>query len=555
MSDLDDRSGGRRKGLFRRTRADEFTPEAPWEPGQWDQSAEEPPMEGTVPSSVGKRRTSADMFAQRDKGWTESWGDDAWDDEWRDPAFRRVSIPAAANPGPAEVDAWLQDDAQGWSDSTRETAHRWGGSDGNVAQPGTNWDEEPTGPRPEGVGRSGEHRSAAAERNPSVTAVAESLTAPAARLTSSIVARPQVVQAVSDDPVERALATVEHQSIDLTDQPDGWPNDRLDVTEEPVPEATSAPGLQELERNAGVEVDEAVQSAARFDPKPAPLPQPRSRFRRTRSSEVPQTQTAEGLDDGEGQVSLVVPDHGVSPMPPTDTWEDATGPIVTGEAGELGDSTDSAMTEPAQDHSIEAVLDEAPSDAVAVESVPDAGSWEAAADPSSAEQPSGDQQRRTNRKEVAFSDRATWIGAGVAILASLNLVLKVASGMRAADPRGSSLSIFTRIGRGMADLGITQGALLVLAVVLISLPSLIDSRGAQRYDGRVATGLGLTLGGAVVGIFGALLAWSAQRHMATLAGTSGGATNLRLLAEMAVTAGLCLVAFAAALRALRSIHD
>ena len=530
MSDLDDRSGGRRKGLFRRTRADEFTPEAPWEPGELNQNADEQPMVGTAPSSVGRRRTSADMFAQRDKGWTESWGDDAWDDEWRDPAFRRVSIPAAANPGPAEVDAWLQDDAQGWSDSTRETAHRWGGSDGSVAKPGTNWEEEP--------------------------AVAESLAVPAPHLTSSIVARPQTILAVSDDPVERALATVEHQSIDLTDQPDGWPNDQVDVpevTEAPVPEAMFEPVNQDSEAHAGVEPDEVVPSAVRFDPKPAPLSQPRGRFRRTRSAEVPEHVTEDGLEDSEGLVSLVVPDDGdgdgVPPKATTDTWEDATGPIVTPE------SDDSTPAESAHGDTIEAALDGASPDAVAAESIPVAQPWEADADQPFPEQPSGDQHRRTNRREVAFSDRATWIGVGVAILASLNLILNVASGMRAADPRGSSLSIFTRIGRGMADLGITQGALLVLAVVLISLPSLIDSRGAQRYDGRVATGLGLTLGGAVAGIFGALLAWSAQRHMATLAGTSGGATSIRLLAEMVVTAGLCLVAFAAALRALRSIHD
>ncbi len=534
MSDLDDRSGGRRKGLFRRNRADEFTPEAPWEPGQWDQSADEQPMEGTAPSSVGRRRTSADMFAQRDKGWTESWGDDAWDDEWRDPAFRRVSIPAAANPGPAEVDAWLQDDAQGWSDSTRETAHRWGGSDGSVAKPGTNWEVEP--------------------------AVAESAAALPPRITSSIVARPQTNLAVSDDPVERALATVEHQSIDLTDHPDGWPNDQAKVTEAAVPKAMFEPAIQVGEVQAGVESAEIVPSAVRFDPKPAPLPQPRSRFRRTRSAEVPEPESAEVLDNSEGLVSLVVPhdgdgvSDGVSHMAATDTWEDATGPIVTSDSAHLTP----AQSEP--DHRIGVVVEDASLDAVAEEFGPVAQPWEAAAaremgDESSPEPPSGITQRRTNRKEVAFSDRATWIGAGVAILASLNLILNVASGMRAADPDGSSLSIFTRIGRGMADLGITQGALLVLAVVLISLPSLIDSRGAQRYDGRVATGLGLTLGGAVVGIFGALLAWSAQRHMAALAGTSGGATNLRLLAEMVVTAGLCLVAFAAALRALRSIHD
>ncbi len=545
MSDLDDRSGGRRKGLFRRTRADEFTPEAPWEPGEWNQNADEQPVEGTDASSIGRRRTSADMFAQRDSTWTESWGDDAWDDEWRDPAFRRVSIPPAANPGPAEVDAWLQDDAQGWSDSTRETANRWGGSDGRsdaAAKPGANWDEAAAVPDP----KSG------------------SASAPSSRLISSIVARPQTIRAVSDDPVERALATVEPQSIDLTDRPDdqpdgqraGWPTDQVYGSQEPMPEPSSEPAQQVLDVNAGTEVVDSVTSAVRFDPKPAPLPQPRSRFRRTRSIEVPDQVSPEGLEDTEGLVSLIVPADDGSAMPSTDTWEDATGPIVTGESGESGESGDAPVQEPPQAAAHEALPDEASSDAVVAESALDSETWEAAAamETAAPEQPAY-QHRRSNRKEVAFSDRATWIGAGVAILASLNLVLNVASGMRAADPLGSSLSIFTRVGRGMADLGITQGALLVLAVVLISLPSLIDSRGAQRYDGRVATGLGLTIGGAVVGIFGALLAWSAQRHMATLAGTSGGATNMRLLAETVVTAGLCLVAFAAALRALRSIHD
>ena len=470
MSDLDDRSGGRRKGLFRRSRVEEFPPSAPWEPGEWNESSDdlaiEDPSSDTSAPDTGRRRTSADMFAQRDRGWSESWGDDAWDDEWRDPALRRVSIPAAASPGPAEVDAWLSDDAEGWSDVTRETTQRWGGSHGTDVADGRSAKEQ--APTPIAPGAAG--------------------------------------PVMSDDPVERALATVEHQSIDLTDGPDADAALLHALSDEP-------------------------ESTGRFDPKPVPRPEPRSRFRRTRTSTA--TVLATPAQDALESVSIVEA---------SDSWDDATGPISNIDISNIDISNIDTATDAAIDGAIDDVDDQA-SDDVSENDDDEIGSL-----PSSAVQ-------RPGRREAAFSDRATWIGAGVAILASINLVLSVASGMRAADPGGSSLSIFTRIGRGMAQLGITQAALLVLAVVLISLPTLVDARSAHRYDGRVATGLGLTLGGAIVGVLGSLLAWAAQRRLADLAGTNGGSTSTRLFSELVVTAGLCLVAFAASLRALRSIHD
>ena len=482
MSDLDDRSGGRRKGLFRRSRVEEFPPSAPWEPGEWNESSDdvaiEDPSSDTSASDTGRRRTSADMFAQRDRGWSESWGDDAWDDEWRDPALRRVSIPAAASPGPAEVDAWLSDDAEGWSDVTRETAQRWGGS--------------------HGTDTSGER--SANEQAPTP------------------IASGAVGRLMSDDPVERALATVEHQSIDLTDGPDADAAVLRALPDEP-------------------------ESTGRFDPKPVPRPEPRSRFRRTRTSSA----TVHPAPEHDALESISI-------VETSDSWDDATGPISNLDISSL-DTVDTAIDDSAAVSPLsgEGDVDDSASDDV---SERDGDGWnENDGDSDEVGTSASAAGRRPGQREAAFSDRATWIGAGVAILASINLVLSVASGMRAADPGGSSLSIFTRIGRGMAQLGITQAALLVLAVVLISLPTLVDARSAHRYDGRVATGLGLTLGGAVVGVLGSLLAWAAQRRLADLAGTNGGSTSTRLFSELVVTAGLCLVAFAASLRALRSIHD
>ena len=147
MSDLDDRSGGRRKGLFRRNRSEAFEPAPDWDPAEWGDPVEQFDAPESDLAARPRRRTTGEMFAQREQGWTDAWGDDAWDDEWRDPAFRRPSIPSVVDPRPQEVDAWLEEGAEEWSDVTRETALRWGGSDeaGTPAAPtGTTWaDDEP----------------------------------------------------------------------------------------------------------------------------------------------------------------------------------------------------------------------------------------------------------------------------------------------------------------------------------------------------------------------------------------------------------------------------
>jgi hypothetical protein len=69
--------------------------------------------------------------------------DDAWDDEWQDPAFRRPSIPAAMDIGPAQVDAWLEGQARELDDVTRDNAARWSDDpDALRGQRGATWDDD-----------------------------------------------------------------------------------------------------------------------------------------------------------------------------------------------------------------------------------------------------------------------------------------------------------------------------------------------------------------------------------------------------------------------------
>jgi hypothetical protein len=69
---------------------------------------------------------------------------------------------------------------------------------------------------------------------------------------------------------------------------------------------------------------------------------------------------------------------------------------------------------------------------------------------------------------------------------------------------------------------------------------------------RTGSGLGFVLGGAIVGIVGAIVALLTQSSMAKALGTS---VNLGSRGEVIAALGLGLVALGAGLRALRSYTD
>ncbi len=147
MSNEGDDKG--KRGLFRRAR-----PSA--ESREPVRNSTDRALPKTVEPKVVEPKRSGDMFARRsrDDSWSSSaWDDDGWDDDFSDRS-RRSSIRPAAEPKPADVDAWLTSDKDNFDDITRDIAVKWSGkgasnaassnaaSSTGVTSAGVTWDDE-----------------------------------------------------------------------------------------------------------------------------------------------------------------------------------------------------------------------------------------------------------------------------------------------------------------------------------------------------------------------------------------------------------------------------
>ena len=125
MSNADDNQG--RRGLFRRNRSEQ--PVASNPPPDVDATGSE---SGRDEAAETERRTPRRTGLGRRKAATDgSWSSDAWEDGWGDDwsdRSSRAGVRPAADPRPAEVDAWLASSDDQLGDITRDIARKWTGN-------------------------------------------------------------------------------------------------------------------------------------------------------------------------------------------------------------------------------------------------------------------------------------------------------------------------------------------------------------------------------------------------------------------------------------------
>jgi hypothetical protein len=125
MSNADDNQG--RRGLFRRNRPTEPVASAPLSDDDLqkaDAAVGQTPEGDRKPgrrAGLGRRKAAADG------SWSSDVWEDGWDDDWSDRSSR-AGVRPAADPRPAEVDAWLASSDDQLGDITRDIARKWTGN-------------------------------------------------------------------------------------------------------------------------------------------------------------------------------------------------------------------------------------------------------------------------------------------------------------------------------------------------------------------------------------------------------------------------------------------
>jgi hypothetical protein len=567
----DDTGAKRRRGLFRRSGpVDEFEQERPLD--NLDLAVEDPAEEAEPVTPRRTPKRTADMFAPKQK-WTDTWSDDAWDDAWKEPAMRRTSIPPAADPTPKQVDEWLESDARAWEDVTRNTVRKLGGDPtlaARVTQPGSTWDDtgEVDRPRPTRPAESSATPEAAPARQPvdpdlehaleraltpDVQPTAVATTAPTAppnvptagvsrrfsRERTQITIPAALVEPVSDGApaaasgenapavvtdspptdtrVEAETATSAKPSVTsakLAPQPESKleskPQDEIVVdlveTTRPTAALTSPPTTPRSLTDAVPKSEAPKVDAPKSDTPKAEAPKAESPKAEAPKAEAPKAEAPKAEAPKAEAPKAESPTVPTAPSPATVIPTGSTGQAVT--TVEADADTTNQLTE-AQDEEEEIEMD--------------------------------------RDRAAAFVDRASWIGTGVALIAGVRLFAHVASSLRQGDPAEGSLSWLNRFGDGFAKAGALHGLLLIAAVALLSLPALF---GRDDFvPRRTGSGLGLVLGGALIGVIGAVVGLLSQGSVAKAFDqvVSWGARG-----DMLAALGLCIVALGAAMRTIRS---
>jgi hypothetical protein len=125
MSNPDDNQG--RRGLFRRNRSEEPVASTP----PTDSAASSTETNQAQRAAEADRKTSRRPGLRRKTATDGSWSSDAWEDGWDDDwsdRSSRAGVRPAADPRPAEVDAWLASSDDQLGDVTRDIARKWTGN-------------------------------------------------------------------------------------------------------------------------------------------------------------------------------------------------------------------------------------------------------------------------------------------------------------------------------------------------------------------------------------------------------------------------------------------
>ena len=153
---------------------------------------------------------------------------------------------------------------------------------------------------------------------------------------------------------------------------------------------------------------------------------------------------------------------------------------------------------------------------------------------------------------ASWASLVTTSGLCLAVVAGVWQLLALASGasMRIA---GGHYDVFHRIGAGISAAGPVHALTLLVATVLVSLPSFLGDRNAASFDDTAGSAMGICAASAIVATVGAVLTFRYGAHVSDLTTGELPTTQLlRLLAELVGTAGLALAAFATAMMALRT---
>ena len=160
----------------------------------------------------------------------------------------------------------------------------------------------------------------------------------------------------------------------------------------------------------------------------------------------------------------------------------------------------------------------------------------------------GQSVARAARAGVPSSRFCTTVGTGIVLVASLRMLLGLASGIVTSEGAGADrLDVVNRIGTAFTGLGLFHGLALTMGAALLALPRLLGDEDSRRHDSRAASMLGIAGGAAIAGIVGGLLGVRAGLH-----GIDATATDwIRIIGDAVAIAGSSLVAFSAALQAIR----
>ena len=155
---------------------------------------------------------------------------------------------------------------------------------------------------------------------------------------------------------------------------------------------------------------------------------------------------------------------------------------------------------------------------------------------------------RPLRPAAASSTFCTTVGTGIVLVASVRMLLALASGIVTSEGAGAArVDVVNRIGAAFTGLGLFHGLALIVGAAFLVLPMLLGDDDARRHDSRAASMLGIAGGAAVAGIVGGLLGIRAGLH-----GIDASATDwTRIIGDAVAIAGSSLVALSAVVQAIR----
>ncbi len=151
----------------------------------------------------------------------------------------------------------------------------------------------------------------------------------------------------------------------------------------------------------------------------------------------------------------------------------------------------------------------------------------------------------------SWANLVTTSGLCLAVVGGIWQLLAMASGVssRSFD---SSTDFLHKVGAGLGRTGPVHGLVLLVAAVLVALPSFFGDRNARTLDDAAGTALGICAASAILGAIGAVMTFRYGIHTADTNGQVTTAITLSFLSDLVATAGVALAAFATALMALRT---